>query len=710
MLGMLYLSSCRLFEGEIDRNVGNLRSGSRAEHIQSTVKGLSVALSPDPGDLLSEEGDRLQNLSVREADMKDVLLTFFADSDLNLLFDPGIGGSLTFDFKNTTVSEAFLSILDSNGLGFARDGDFMRIAQRETRIYQINYMSGGLAADSAAAWKTIIEEVRGLTSGTDATVVSNQGAGTIAVTDRTANLQKIERYLDKLQEIIGRQVMIEAMLFEVALSDTYLTGINYSLLPGYFNSGHTGALPDAFNSEGMDTNMVSFPNSGTSEGNGIKIGFTDADDYSVLISALQTQGQVRVLSAPRVMTLNNVAANINLVEKVPVINQEIITAGTGIVTKQTISFTDAGISITVTPQVSDNGEIWANIKPSVTEVAGTVRTSDGGAQAPILNTRNTDATLHVRNGQSIILGGIRSIRKNESSSGVPILMDIPFLGNLFRSNQHEKSETELVIMMTPTVIESEAIPELVRDGLSRVERLAYPFYWGSLNMNNDEDQRVPYPKIDQANFEVKTVESAGEKAEKTITRRGLALLYLRRGIQSFQEGRKLAAKSMFEKSMLFHSLKGEAELYLGLLAMNAGDRNLAKKHFDRRIAQNPNDPIALNNRGVLELLDSHPLIALPYLRKAVELFPENSHVHNNLGLAYVQLGQTEKAQQEFGAAMGNETGHAEANFNLARIYDAEGFDDAAAEHYEAFLDALPTSSIHQSQFAALRLVQLRKPQ
>ena len=700
---LLLLGSCRAPEGFLDETVGNLKTGPRRPIADPTVRGLTVALAPDPGDPFAKDSDQLQSLTARNADLRDLLLTFFSDSDLNLVLDPGLGGQTTFDFKATSVSEAFLSILEANGLGFRHQGDFIRVSRDETRLYQLNYLTGGSTA-SGSTWGKIVSDLPSL--GEQVKVVSNEAAGTISVTGPTNALKKVENYLEKIQEVIARQVMIEARVLEVSLNDNFASGINYSLLPNFFGSNKTGLITDT--RTGTTNPILNQAGVSTSTAGGFNFGVLQADKYALFITALQNQGQVRVLSAPRVATLNNIPATIELTQQVPKITTNLTISGNQTIEQQTVDLIPAGISILVTPQITDSGEIWAAISPKVTEVGKTITTPDGKSSVPTLNTRSTNATLHVRDGQSIILGGIRSIRKAEDETGIPILMDIPLIGTLFRSTKQDKTETELVIMMTPSIMRSETLPQLVTEGLSRVERISYPFHWNPMNLNNPEDQVFGLPQADAVNLTQRSTPTEAKKAEKTISRKGLARLYLAKGIQSFAGKRGFEAHSLLEQSLLFNPLDGEAELYLGLIALNSGDRERAKRHFDDRIARNPKDPVALNNRGILELLEGQPLIAEPYLRKASELAPDNQHIHNNLGTAFAQTFDRERARAEFGSAIAIDPDHAEAHFNLAQLYDGEGFEQAAIPHYEAFLNSLPSQAKPQSAAAAARLLELRE--
>jgi type II secretory pathway component GspD/PulD (secretin) len=172
---------------------------------------------------------------------------------------------------------------------------------------------------------------------------------------------------------------------------------------------------------------------------------------SDIMQAIEEQGDVKILSSPTLSTLNNQKAIIR------VGNQDVFfitgavstqTTVTQIIQPQTI---DIGIILDVTPQIAEDGTIIMNIHPSITEKTGEKTTPDGKTTFPLLSVRETDTTVRIRDGQTIIIAGLMAEKKEDGYIGVPYLQSIPLLGSLFRYKTSVKRNTELVIMITPTL-------------------------------------------------------------------------------------------------------------------------------------------------------------------------------------------------------------------------------------------------------------------
>jgi type II secretory pathway component GspD/PulD (secretin) len=172
---------------------------------------------------------------------------------------------------------------------------------------------------------------------------------------------------------------------------------------------------------------------------------------SDIMQAIEEQGDVKILSSPTISTLNNQKAIIR------VGNQDVFFITGAVATQNTVTQTiqpmtiDIGIILDVTPQISPDGTIIMTIHPSITEKTGEKVTPDGKTTFPLLSVRETDTTVKIRDGQTIIIAGLMQEKKEESYIGVPILQSIPLLGSLFRFKTSVKKNSELVIMITPTL-------------------------------------------------------------------------------------------------------------------------------------------------------------------------------------------------------------------------------------------------------------------
>jgi len=307
-------------------------------------------------------------------------------------------------------------------------------------------------------------------------LIINKSTGTIMVTDYALNLNKIASYLETVEGSSQRQVTIQAKIMEVILSDDHKEGINWQVIQalprsinvawGLTNKTGTKGFP------GSSTGYVGSPAtaggaSGSSSASAIDtpgiwkimpyggilaLGAAGSEvALSDIMQAIALQGDVKILSSPTISTLNNQKAVIR------VGNQDVYfisgavstqTSVTQIVQPMTI---DIGILLDVTPQIAEDGTIIMNIHPSITDKTGEKTAPDGKSTFPLLSVRETDTTVRVRDGETIIIAGLMQERIEESYTGFPVLQSLPLMGGLFRYKTGIKRTAELVITITPTL-------------------------------------------------------------------------------------------------------------------------------------------------------------------------------------------------------------------------------------------------------------------
>ena len=151
--------------------------------------------------------------------------------------------------------------------------------------------------------------------------------------------------------------------------------------------------------------------------------------------------------------MNNQSASIGVTDQIPVITREVIDDNGVARTEYGVEFVEAGVTLQVKPMIGEDGILSVSITPSIREQTGTVVTPDGLIEVPIISQRQATTLVRVSNGQAIALGGLRSTRKDETRQGIPYLMNVPWLGQLFSSTVQSRSEVELMILLTPRVID-----------------------------------------------------------------------------------------------------------------------------------------------------------------------------------------------------------------------------------------------------------------
>ena len=436
---------------------------------------------------------KLFTLSVRNADIREVLLAFATQTDINLVIDPDIKGNVTVDLKRVTLEEALDALLSPLGLTYRREGSLLRVASPafETRIFTVNYIStvrtgggtlsatagggttgtqtaigttataGSPAAGTAAAsssvsstdrvdlWDELEKTLKTFLS-KDGTIIISRTSGLIGVTDFPVNIRRVAQYLELVQGSAQRQVMIEAQILEVTLSRDFNAGINWSLVADNLKIPPYGRVTGTLPGGALIAQTLTSATSQFQIGLATRVG---GQLLQAVLSALSQQGKVTILSSPKISTLNNQKAVMKVATDdvfFTVRREREVT--TGVVIETTIPQTvTEGIVLDVTPQISEDDTVIMNIRPSISERVGQA-TSPGGSTVPIVSVRAADTVVRVKDGQTVVIGGLMQNRSTRNASGVPLLQEIPVFGGLFRQKQEEDRKTELVILLTPTVL------------------------------------------------------------------------------------------------------------------------------------------------------------------------------------------------------------------------------------------------------------------
>jgi general secretion pathway protein D len=304
-----------------------------------------------------------------------------------------------------------------------------------------------------------------------ASVIVNPEAGVVVVRATARQHEKVQEYLDMVLTSARRQVIIEATIAEVRLSDNYQQGINWqtlrSLRPGNPQAGFSAAqnpsglpVPDPFaaaaGSFTTPPGTFAFLLNYVAPGLGL----------STTLSLLETFGKVKVLSSPKISVLNNQTAMLKVVDNI--VYFEIKNDSTTTTTGTTNNFTSTaksisvGLVMSVTPQISEQGSILLNVRPTISSLKGAGKTdpTPGLAVAnvvPEIQTREMESMLRLSDGEVAVMGGLMEDRIDYSTNEVPGLGGIPVVGNFFKNRNDTSTKTELVIFLKPTIIRDPSI-------------------------------------------------------------------------------------------------------------------------------------------------------------------------------------------------------------------------------------------------------------
>ncbi|MFQ2468634.1 pilus (MSHA type) biogenesis protein MshL [Aeromonas caviae] len=294
-------------------------------------------------------------------------------------------------------------------------------------------------------------------------VITSPQAGLVTVRAYPKELKAVREFLDQSGEHLKRQVVLEARILEVSLNEGYEQGVDWSGLSASWDGGKGitggGSL--------LDSPIASTPNQ-IFRALGGGAGFTISDgNFNVAVSLLKTQGDVNTLSSPRVTATNNQKAVIKVgTDEYFVTNASTTTTTSGtsapIVTPN-VELTPffSGIALDVTPQIDEQGKVLLHIHPSVIDTEEQSKTINVGTADPLVlplaksSIRESDTVVQANNGDIIVIGGLMKTDRQEIVSKVPLLGDIPWVGEAFTNRRESNRKVELVILLKPTVVEKD---------------------------------------------------------------------------------------------------------------------------------------------------------------------------------------------------------------------------------------------------------------
>lgn len=324
-------------------------------------------------------------------------------------------------------------------------------------------------------------------------VATNPQASLVVVRAMPDEMRMVEDYLGVTQDTVNRQVILEAKIMEVELNDGFQTGINWSALGANSTFGMvgggtifkgTGTSEIAGNTGNLNPGTLFSAISGTNASafGGVFSAAVKTADFAAFVELLKTQGNVHVLSTPRVSTVNNQKAVIKVGGDEFFVTG--VTPGTAATTTTaatpptvTLSPFFSGIALDVTPQIDDAGNIVLHIHPTVSEIKQQDKTfkvagDEFSLPLPLSTIRESDNVVRAVDGQIIVIGGLMKEGSTDQDAGIPLLGDIPILGNAFKHRQVTRIKKELVILLKPTIVENGATWErAMKESQERFEKL-----------------------------------------------------------------------------------------------------------------------------------------------------------------------------------------------------------------------------------------------
>ncbi|GIU41048.1 pilus (MSHA type) biogenesis protein MshL [Shewanella sairae] len=458
----------------------------------------------------SQPTERRFDVSANNVDAKVFFPSLAQGTPLSVAVHPNVTGKISLSLKSVTLREALQVVEDIYGYEVSREGRILRIfpAGMRTETFSLNYLymerqglsltsvnsgrisdnndsnsnssnsndsnssSNSSSSDSNSNsneqtngtfirsktksdfWGELQEtlvSIIGTTGGGRQVVITPQ-AGLVTIRAYPNEIRQVRSFIKTAETHLQRQVILEAKVLEVTLSDGYQQGIHWESV-----LGHVGSTDISFGtspSTGLGDTITSALGGVTS----IKLA---GSDFSTMISLLDTQGDVDVLSSPRVTASNNQKAVIKVgTDEYFVTDVSSTTvAGNTPVTTPEVELTPffSGIALDVTPQIDEKGDVLLHIHPSVINIkeqTKTIKISDSTLELPLAQSeiRESDTVIKAASGDVVVIGGLMKSENIELVSKVPLLGDIPYLGEAFTNRANSTVKTELVILLKPVVV------------------------------------------------------------------------------------------------------------------------------------------------------------------------------------------------------------------------------------------------------------------
>jgi MSHA biogenesis protein MshL len=527
----------------VDGLIASIRIATRAALCASLLAGAATYAQDTSAQVeapvVRTNGQRF-DINVDDAPARAFFMGLVDGTPVNMLVDPQVSGRVTLQLKQVTIEETLSAVRDLYGYDYRRirNGFMVLPATLQTRVFNLNFIdvtriglsntrissgqitqnenssggAGGAAQPSAGDsidvtgtavvtrsgtdfWKAIEADLKtmiGVGEGSEKSVVINRQSGVIVARAMPTELRDIAEYISRTETTVTRQVILEAKVIEVELSDAYQAGINWAAVLKNGNDQFTiGQLtpPGGFEgnplvADGVPINVG--PGNTVNEllSNTLGGAFTLAanlTDFNAYIELLSLQGRTRVLSSPRVSTLHNQKALI----KAGTDEFFITGVDTDVIVGETVYTTTeyeltpffSGVALDVTPQISDDNRVMLHIHPTISDVQDQQKTLSIRGNTDVLplalsQIRESDSIVKAKSGQIIVIGGLMRETRQRNDYKTPLLGDIPGIGRLFRSERDQRKTTELVILLRPLVVADDAWDALVDVPTKRIEELA----------------------------------------------------------------------------------------------------------------------------------------------------------------------------------------------------------------------------------------------
>tara|TARA_R110002167_G_scaffold335622_1_gene542977 strand:+ start:18 stop:1709 length:1692 start_codon:yes stop_codon:yes gene_type:complete len=455
------------------------------------------------------------DIAVKGVPARDFFEELVSGTNLNMLVSPDLDGLISLQLKDVSIDDVLDITHRLYGYEYEKHGRLIHIspAGLTTHIFAINYLNVERNGDSETRvssgqitqnnsnnsssdsindsstssdnstgsgtrivtknknyfWESLnqtLQLIVGSKEGHSVIITPSTGMAVVRADART--LSSVKRYLERAELILKRQVILEAKILEVSLSKGYQQGIDWSFSDSSSSLDSSGDPKKAL---GLTQTAQTI----ASEAGGVFASVIRLNDFQTTISLLGTQGNVQVLSSPRIATVNNQKAVIKVGSDEFYVTDIDFESNNDTNSNSTdIELTPffSGIALDVTPQISEDGKIILHVHPTISKVEDqtkTISVSGVDTNLPLAfsSIRESDSIITAENGQIVVIGGLIQNRSSDKNSSVPFLGDLPFIGELFKQKSETSEKTELVILLRPTLTDQQSIQKDIRSSRER---------------------------------------------------------------------------------------------------------------------------------------------------------------------------------------------------------------------------------------------------
>lgn len=417
----------------------------------------------------SSSDELFMTLNFFQADIQKVLSAIAMQNEINIISTKDVTGKISVHLYRVPLQEALKAVTLAGGFSYLKKGALYYVYKPKeekdpqsekliVRVFKLKYADSWIKEDFDKV-KEILGSIPGMR-----TINMHESSKTIIVEDTPGNIKKIEAIIS-FWDTMPRQVMIEAQILEITLTDDMTFGVNWEK---YLGGGSgirigTGGLSTAT----LPTTAAITPITGTGVFANMITGIGTSAQFALALDALRAQTDINTLSMPKILAIHGKEATVMVGGS----QGYAVTTTTEGVTKSGFEFLPTGTRLIITPYIDDQDNVLLDVEPSIDSAT---LAADGTPQA---STTSVNTRLLVRDGQTVFIGGLIRKQKNKTKTGIPCLGGLPGFGAAFRRDVTGTSKTELVILISPQILESaqkaldqEAAKDKVREAEEKIDR------------------------------------------------------------------------------------------------------------------------------------------------------------------------------------------------------------------------------------------------